>query len=172
MWHSLRALLVDGNLQAVTNRAAVHPRVLSLLTALTYDPDPLVSERALRAFGSCAQLIANRDPEYVRNHLRRLFWLMSDESGGFCPYAPELIGEVLASCPVDFDEFISPLIYLLDMEEEDAPRFRPGVLQAIGRLAQARPGVCAEASILVIPLLNDPNPQTRQLAGWCLEQLK
>jgi AraC family transcriptional regulator of adaptative response/methylated-DNA-[protein]-cysteine methyltransferase len=167
----LRDILITGDPAAIAGLARQHKRTLSLLTALTYDSDPIVAERAVRAFGPSAQAVANCDPEYVRNHLRRLFWLVSDESGGICPRAPELIGEILAFCPGAFDEFISPLIYLLDIEEEDVSLFRPSILRAIARLAFARPGACAAAVPLVTPLLNDPDPLTRQVASFCLEQL-
>ena len=34
------------------------------------------------ASGLAARIIARRDPEYIRNYLLRLSWLIDDESGG------------------------------------------------------------------------------------------
>jgi hypothetical protein len=131
----------------------------------------LLAWRAVQAFGVAAQRIAQTDPEYVRGHLRRQFWLLSDESGGIGWRAPELIGETLACCPGFFEEFVSPLIYVLDLEAEDAPRFRAGTLWAIGRIAPGRPGVARLALPLVLPCLEAADPQARGMALWCLGQL-
>lgn len=171
----MRARLIDllkaGQFDAIIQLAAENKRLLSLLTALTYHTDHLLAWRAVQAFGMAARRIAEADAEYVRNHLRRQFWLLSDESGGIGWRAPELIGETLARCPGFFEEFVSPLIYLLDLEEEDAPRFRPGVLWAIGRIAPDRPQIPALALPMVLPCLRDPNPQARGMALWCLGRM-
>jgi hypothetical protein len=145
--------------------------LLSLLAGLTYHPERLLAWRSVQAFGMAAQRIAEGDAETVRNHLRRQFWLVSDESGGIGWRAPELIGETLRRCPGLFEEFVSPLVYLLDMEAEDAPRFRPGILWAIGRIAPGRPAVASLALPMVLPCLQDADPQARGMALWCLDCL-
>ena len=92
------------------------------------------------ASGLAVRIIARRDPEYIRNYLLRLFWLINNESGGIGWRAPELIGEILYHCP-QFSQFFPMLISLLDLEE-DAPRFRVGTLWAIGRVAQVEREQC------------------------------
>jgi len=164
-------MLQTARFDAIVAIAAQNKRLLSLLTAQTYQPERLLGWRAVQAFGLAAQRIAASDAEYVRNHLRRLFWLLSDESGGIGWRAPELIGETLACCPGLFEEFVSPLVFLLDMEAEDAPRFRPGALWAIGRVAPGRPLVGELAPPLVLPCLADANPQARGMALWCLGRM-
>lgn len=164
-------LLQAAQFADIVELAAHNKRLLSLLTAQSYQPDRLLSWRAVQAFGLASQRIATYDAEYVRNHLRRQFWLLSDESGGIGWRAPELIGETLRGCPGRFEEFVSPLIYLLDMEAEDASRFRPGALWAIGRIAPGRPGVIPLALPLVLPCLSDADPQARGMALWCVQQL-
>jgi hypothetical protein len=167
----LRAWLADERDEAIIELAGRQKRALSWLTALTYDPDPLISWRAVEAIGLAASRIADDDPEFVRTHLRRLLWLLNDESGGIGWRAPEAIGEILRSRPECFTEFVPLLISLLDMEKEDAVRFRPGVLWAIGRLGQVMPGAVEPAIPWIIPCLDDSNPQTRGVAAWCLGQL-
>lgn len=162
-------LLEAAQFEAIVEFAAGNKRVLSLLTAQTYHPDHLIGWRAVQAFGMAAQRIAEGgDAEYVRNHLRRQFWLVNDESGGIGWRAPELIGETLRRCPGRYEEFVSPLVYLLDIEEEDAPRFRLGTLWAIGRIAPDRPPVVSLAPPLVLPCLQDADPEARGMALWCL----
>jgi hypothetical protein len=164
----LAELLRTAQFDAIAGLAGENRRLLSLLTAQTYQADRLQSWRAVQAFGVAAHRIAEQEAEFVRNHLRRQFWLLSDESGGIGWRAPELIGETLARCPGLFEEFVSPLIYVLDLEAEDAPRFRPGTLWAIGRVAPGRPQVARLAPPLVLPCLDDADPQVRGLALWCL----
>lgn len=167
----LNDLLQSARFDAIVELAARNRRLLSLLSARSCQADRLLSWRAVQAFGMAAQRLAQDDPEFVRGHLRRQFWLLSDESGGIGWRAPELIGETLARCSGLFDEFVSPLIYVLDMEAEDAPRFRAGALWAIGRIAPGRPQAARIAPPLVLPCLADADPQTRGMALWCLRSL-
>jgi len=62
--------------------------LLGQLTALSYDQEINVSKQAVRMTGLAAKIIAERDADYVRNYLLRLFWLVNDESGGICWKAP------------------------------------------------------------------------------------
>jgi hypothetical protein len=167
----LREWLANRRYADIVELAGRKKRVLSFLTALTYDPDPLISWRAVEAMGLAAGRIASEDPEFVRNHLRRLAWLLNDESGGIGWRAPEMMGEIVRNRPEQFGEFVPIILALLDMEEEDAARFRPGTLWAIGRLGEVIPGRVKAATAQIIPCLEDPNPQTRGLAAWCLGEL-
>ncbi|MFZ5821175.1 MAG: DVU0298 family protein [Chloroflexota bacterium] len=170
---TLRQWLLAGNYEPVVELARRKKRALSLLTALTYDQDAAVSDHAVTASGLAAKVIAGRDPEFIRNTLLRLFWLVNDESGGIGWRAPELIGEILYNCP-QFDQFFPMLISLLDLEEEDAPRFRAGTFRAIGRVAQT----ARQAMLPAIPYIQsllDGNamllPGEKETALQCLEQL-
>jgi HEAT repeat protein len=167
----LRNLLVDENYEAIVELAGRKKRVLSFLTALTYDPDPLINWRAIEAIGLAAGRMADDDPEFVRIHLRRLLWLLNDESGGIGWHAPEAMGEIVRNRPDQFAEYILIIISLFDMEEEDVVKFRPGILWAIGRLGQVMPNAVKPAIPWIIPCLDNSDPQTRGMAVWCLGQL-
>jgi hypothetical protein len=168
---TLKAWLTDANFSAVTRAAGSNKRVLSYLTALSYDPDVLLSWRAVEAMGMAASRIAESDPEYIRIHLRRLNWLLNDESGGIGWRAPELIGEILFRKPGLFADFIPLLVNLMDMEPEDRVRFKSGWLWALGRLAKVDVHSCREALPWILTFLTDPDPQVRGMAVWCLGQL-
>lgn len=170
---TLRQWLLDANFKPILELARRRKRVLSLLTGLTYDKDPIVSRQAIRASGLSARVIAETDPEYVRNYLLRLFWLVNDESGGVGWRAPELIGEILHHCP-EFGQFFPMLISLLDLESEDAPRFRAGTLWAIGRVAQTAKDAMLPALSQVQAILLDPemmDTDSKENASWCIAQL-
>lgn len=167
----LRNYLASYDLEAIGTLAVSQRRVLSYLVALTYEQDTLLAWRAVEAFGAAAARIADRDPEFVRVHLRRLFWLLSDESGGIGWRAPELIGEVLRQRPAQFTAFMPILASLLDMAAEDAGRFRAGTLWAIGRVAEKAPDPMQVALPWVASCLDNADPQVRGLAACCLGRL-
>jgi hypothetical protein len=167
---NLRQWLQEEEYTAIVKLAGKKKRILSSLTALTYDPNQAISNRAIIASGLAAKTIAEDNPDYVRNYLLRLFWLVNDESGGIGWRAPELIGEILHHCP-QFKQFFPMLISLLDLEAEDARRFRVGTLWAIGRVAQ----VAGEEILPALPRVRasmlDENPDTKNMARWCENQL-
>ncbi len=134
----IRGCLVHQNHSQILSLATHNKRILSYLTALTYDPQALIAWRAVSALGLAAGVIADRDPEYVRVHLRRLMWLLSDESGGIGWKAPEAMGEMIRSRPHLFNEFIPILIAVLDMEPEDVPSFRDRHIMGAGQAGSNR----------------------------------
>lgn len=167
----IRGWLSRADFPAIVDYAGGNRRILSFLTALTYDQDSLISWRAVEAIGSAASRIAADDPEYVRVHLRRLVWLLNDESGGIGWRAPEAMGEIIYHHPELFSAFIPILVNLMDMEPEDAVRFRIGWLWAMGRLAEVRPDDSRPALPTIIACLDDPDPQARGMAIVCLGKM-
>jgi len=113
--HVVRNWLLQGDFSSILEIAHRQKRILSLLTALTYDPDAQVSDRAIEATGLAAEHIARHDPEFVRNYILRLFWLANEESGGVCWRAPELIEKIIMACP-QFNYFHPMLTSLVDSE--------------------------------------------------------
>lgn len=153
--------------------AARRKRVLGDLVSLTYDADPLIAWRAVEAMGMAAARVAETNPEFVRGHLRRLRWLLSEESGGICRHAPQAMAEIVVRNPGLFDDYGPIVVSLLnDMAEEDlASGFRKAVLWAIGRLAPHTGAEIDEALPAITAGLDDPDPLVRGTAAWCLLRL-
>ena len=169
---TLQKWLSEANFVPILETAKKRKGILSQLTALSYKEDDEISERAIEVTGLAARIIAGRDPEYVRNYLLRLFWLINDESGGIGWRAPELIGEILYHCP-QFSQFFPMLISLLDLDEEDAPRFQAGTLWAIGRVAQVAKDAMLPALPQVQALISENQPigeDAKEKALWCIQQ--
>lgn len=169
----LRQWLLDADYAPVLEIAKNKKSILSQLTALTYEENKKISDHAIHATGLAARIIAGRDPEYVRNYLLRLFWLLNDESGGIGWRAPELIGEILYHCP-QFSQFFPMLISLLDLEKEDIPRFRAGTFWAIGRVAQVERDAMLPALPWIQTYLSSTettDTDTQKKAIWCISQL-
>ncbi len=169
---SVRQLLHQGQLEQIAEMAKTRRRVLKTLIALTYDEDPQICWRAVEAQGLAAARIVGDDPAYVREHLRRLLWLMTEESGGICWRAPEALAEVVHRMPALFAEYIPIVVSLMvELAEEDLEHFRPGTLWAIGRVGTLAGDHVQAVMPAIAAALEDPNPQSRGMAVWCLGEL-
>jgi len=169
---TLREHLVQGNLEEVAEMAMGRRKVLGTLLALTFDPDLEVVWRAIEAQGMAAERLSVKSPAYVREHMRRLYWLITEESGACFWRAPECMAECGARLPRLLDSHVPIAFHLIEtMEEEDLEHFRPGALWAVGRLIGVAeddlPGVLPR----VFEALSDPLSQSRGMAVWCLRQV-
>jgi HEAT repeat protein len=147
-------------------------RVLGSLITSTYDADTRISWRAVEALGAAASRIAEDDPDAIRHLLRRLLWLVNDESGGICWRAPEAMAEILWHQPILFADYVPIVTSLIEnLAEEDLEHFRAGTLWAIGRLAVAGADHIPHLIPMVSSALNDSNPRARGMAVWCLQEV-
>ncbi len=168
----VRALVRERRLDDVASLAEQNTRVLGLLVPMTFDTDPRVAWRAVEAMGAAAEAISERDPGCVREHLRRLFWLLSEESGGICWRAPEAMAEIVSRRPDLFADYVPVVTHLIvETAEEDLAHFRAGMLWAIGRLGPLAAGEVAEVLGSVTAALDHPDAQVRGMAVWCLGRL-
>ncbi len=171
MKKQIRQLLRHRDLDMLADLAGRKRRTLGLLVSLTFDADPLIGWRAVEAMGAAADRIADDDPDYVRQHLRRLHWLLSEESGGICWRAPEALAEIVRRRPLMFDDYVSIVVTLIgEMAEEDLTHFRPGILWAIGRLGPTAEKELDHAAPEINASLDHADPQVRGMAVWCLGQ--
>jgi len=172
MKRELRESLEQKKFEEIAEIAAKRKRTLGALMSLTYDADPRIAWRAAEAQGWAAAGIARANPEFVRSHLRRLHWLLSEESGGICRHSPQAMAEIVVRTNGMFADYGPITISLLtDMADEDlASGFRAAVLWAIGRLAPI--GRTDVEPILpeIAKSLKDPDPAVRGLAVWCILQ--
>ncbi|UCD24932.1 MAG: HEAT repeat domain-containing protein, partial [Gemmatimonadota bacterium] len=164
--------LCKKDFQGIAELAKRRKRVLPTLVSLTFDKEPLITWRAVEAIGIAATSVAAADPEFVRQQLRRLQWLISEESGGVCWRAPEAMAEIVRNNHHLFSDYIPIVITLIEtIEPEDLEHFRPGALRAIGRLADVAGDHVHSVLLAITDALSDTDPQARAMAVWCLGQL-
>jgi HEAT repeat protein len=156
-------LLAAFDLDSLERWAAVEPRAPRVLQSLLFDADELVRWRAVEALGRVAAVLARTGLEPVRELLRRVLWLMNDESGGLLWMGPEVMGAVLASVPALCGEFGVVLTSFLEEEP-----FRAGTRWALWRLSAVSPDVIREAAAELVPSLGDPDRAVRGLTALAL----
>ena len=160
---------MEGRLEEVAELSTVKKRVLGSLVALTFDSDPQVVWRAIEAMGMAVERLAPSHKGYVKEHMRRLYWLITEESGGVFWRAPECMAECAARLPGLFESHVTIAFHLLEtLEEEDLEHFRPGAIWAIRRLFHVAGADFPAVLPLVVDALSRPDPQARGMAVWCL----
>jgi len=168
----IRNFLMDRDFNAVLKWAETDQTPFKTLTSLLFDSDPLICWRTIDAFGRVAAVVADRDIKSIRRQLQRFLWLMNDESGGICWYAPEAIGEVIYNVPQLTNEY--GLILTSFLNEEP---FEGGVRWTIARLISRGnlPQELTDAFQLLIPRiaksLGSDNPKIRGNALLAMEAL-
>lgn len=172
MKRELRRLLAERRLDDVTTLAEGKRRALGKLVSLTFDRDPEIGWRAVEAMGVLAARLAVHDTEAVREHLRSLLWLLSEESGGICWHAPEAMAEIVSRSPVAFADFVPIIVHLIEeTAEEDLAHFRPGMLWAIGRLGATGAKEARDVLPTIVAALEHADAQVRGMAVWALGRL-
>ncbi len=133
---TIHQYLESNDLEAISLLAKTNRKVLSRLVRFAYDKETLTGWRAIKAIGLAAQAMLETDYEYLRDTCRKLLWSLSDESGGIGWSAPEILGEIVSADPARFDDLIPLIAEVYDIEEKV---FRPGILYALGRIAEKSP---------------------------------
>jgi hypothetical protein len=169
---TLRGLLEEGKLEEVAQFSTEKKRALGSLVALTFDADLQIVWRAIEAMGLAVKEVAKTNKRYAKEHMRRLYWLITEEAGAVFWRAPECMAECCVQLPNLFKSHIPIAFHLLEtLEEEDLEHFRPGTIWAIGRMVDLAREDLPTVLPLVVEALERPDPQARGMAVWCLGQV-
>ena len=140
-------------------------KVATILISFLYG-DELLMFRASEALGIVCGRLDEKDTEYVRNVLRKLFWHLNDESGAYCKGAPLAIGEIGRNAKRAFENFKNMTVSLLDNDEVE----KKYVIYAIGRAAENIKDAYPNPIEKLKPLLNEKD-EIRGYAVWALKKL-
>ncbi|MCD6162252.1 MAG: hypothetical protein J7K40_07545 [candidate division Zixibacteria bacterium] len=154
---AVRSILDDRNAKKLNQWAEKARNPHRILTSFIFDNDPLICFRAAEAIGITAILSARENMESVRRIIRRFFWMMNDESGNFCCYAPYAIGEIVRNVP----KLIAEYGHLLPPFLVEEP-FEKGTRLAIARIAEIDK-TCFSPTVTkkLIQTLDDNSPDIR-----------
>jgi HEAT repeat protein len=140
-------------------------RLIRDLQRLLYAVDLRARLRAAELLGKACAVIAQRDPGTVSRLLQGLFTSLSDTAASSWG-SLDAIGEIISQSPKQFAGYI-PQIYAWAKDKE----LLPEVLRVLGRISRIRPDLIRKATLHLIPLLEDENPQIRGHAVFLLGNL-
>jgi len=143
-------------------------QVVSPLIACLSDLDSDVKWRAVTAMGVVVPMLSETGMERARVIMRRLIWSLNSESGGIGWGAAEAMGEVMACHRQLAEEYAAILLSYIRKGESfiENESLQSGVLWALGRLGQVRPGLVRPEAALFIPFITSSHPEHRGLAAW------
>ena len=160
---TVRAFLEQRDLDGVVAWSDTIRSPFRPLLSHAYDSDELIRWRTVEAVARVAAKVSRSNHETVRELIRRLFWLMNDESGGLCRIAPELIGETLVRVPKLIEEY-APMLPSFLVEEP----FERGTHWALWRLSCLRSSLFANAADKLKRSLADADPAIRAYGALTL----
>lgn len=130
---------------------------------------------AILGFGPTVAHIANENMEYARVIIRRLMWMLNEESGGMAWGVPEGIAESLYHHAKLAEEYTHILVSYIrpDGNMLEYPPAQRGVAWGIGRLTTKEKErlLKLKAHEYLLPLLNSPDHITVGLTIWALGRL-
>ncbi|MBN1652548.1 MAG: hypothetical protein JXA30_02110 [Deltaproteobacteria bacterium] len=163
---SIRELLSARDEIAIKRWARQDRNPFRPLASLLFDPSALMRWRAIEALGWVAPIEFAKDPERVRRFIRRILWLMNDESGGVCWNGPEAIAEVIHAIPPLIEEYAR----LLPSFFAEEP-FELGSRWAVARVAQVEKQPFLSSVGLLFASLADPDAGIRAFSLVALKAL-
>ncbi len=163
----IKDALIEDDLDRIAAMAPGNKRVFGAIMALTYDKENVIAWRAIEAMGLAVATIAADNPGMARDIVRRLLWSVTEESGSIGWSAPEMLAEVVAQSPGQFSD-LPPIIMSLSEE----PPFLPGVLWAMGRLAEAGLSLPRDARAVITASLAAAEPGVRGMALWAASRAR
>lgn len=127
--------------------------------------DSLTRWRAVTGIGLVCRKLHRENPEAVRVVMRRLIWMLNDESGGIGWGASEAMAEIMVQIPEMADTYHRILVSYTDPDGNylEHPVLQRGLLWAIARMAAVCPAHVQGAAANLTPYLAAKDPEL--LAG-------
>ncbi len=149
-------------------------QVINPLFSFLLSSDEQIKWRAVSAIGEVVANLADKDMESARVLMRRLMWMLSDESGGIGWGAPESMGEIIASHEALAREYVSVLVSYVRkdgnfLEYEPLQR---GALWGLGRVAKVKPHIVQDAIPYLVSFLEASDATVRGMAAWTIGLLQ
>jgi len=142
-------------------------KTLSILISYLYS-DELYMFRAAEAIGYICRYIYREKPETVKEIIRRMFWYMNEENGGYCMGAPIVVGEIGRIMGEDFKDFINPTASLIENHELKMKY----LIYSIGRIGRRILEANLDLKDKLLKLLDYPDPETRAYTIKTIHELK
>ena len=162
----IKKLLTENKYHELNAMFPNKKKLVTLLISSTYDKKDVTAWKAMEAIGLITASVSEKDPDFVRDTVNRLLWMVRDESGGFGYSCPEILSEIVKNNP-ELCKDIATVVASFHEEE----MLTPGVMLAIGRIGNIHSYFNEYAAPIVTSYLDDPNPATRAYAAYAAGEL-
>ena len=159
----VKELVASRQLTSLVELAQKDKRVVGVLCALLFEQDDCFRWRAIESLGAVAAVVSHSSLRSVRELLRRLEWLMNDESGGAGWHSPEAMAAIVLNVPALIDDFGPLLGSYLDDE-----LLKRGAHWAVAAIAKVRPAMFSDKVDELTGSLKSPDPYVRGYAVLAL----
>lgn len=158
----IRRDVAENNLSDLLALADEDTRVIHELQRMLYTPDEHLRWKIIDMIGAVTRKVGEKRPDIVSKLITNL--LQSAASPGASPWgALETIGTIISMNPGLFGEFTKPLLSFLVHET-----LRKELVWAIGKIAEADPGLAKYAFRALSPFLDDEDPVVRGYTVWAV----
>ncbi len=162
----IKELVASRDLNGLVSMAKRDGLTIGVLSTLLYENDDLLRWRAIEALGSVAAEAARTNIASVRELLRKLEWLMNDESGGAGWHSPEAMAAIIVNVPEFFDTFG----VILGSYLNDEPLGR-AAHWAVAAMSEVRPDLFQDRIEELKGSLGSDDPWVRGYAVIALQHL-
>ena len=162
----IKKLLKESRYHELNDLFPDKRKLITLLISSTYDRKDIVAWRAMEAIGLITADISGGKPDFVRDVVNRLLWMLRDESGGIGWSCPEILGEIVKNNP-ELCKDIATVVASF----HDEKMLTSGVMLAIGRIGNIHTYFYDFAAPIVTSYLDDPDPATRAYAAYAAGEL-
>jgi hypothetical protein len=159
------ALLLQGDSKELLRLCQTDERYWHALRLYLYETDENLRWPAIEAVaGLMGRWWHEGSRERVYEYIRRLLWLLNDESGGMGWSAPETIAETIIRIPELLEQYGRIMIsYVLKGQG-----LLNGSLWAIGRLGKRVKEELCKYQDKVLAAFDSDEPETLALAAWAM----
>jgi len=102
----LEQAVKDSNTEVLEKELKNHPGLIRKVQRLLYHADEDVRWGAARTFGLAAEIF---ETEKMKDLIRQLVWMINEESGNNCWFAPQALGEIGRVKPELVEDFVECL---------------------------------------------------------------
>ncbi len=161
----LELLVSEFKTSEVLDLARSDHRVMRDLQRLLYSVDTLKRRRAAEILGKAVSLVAERDPDMAVTLLQGLFSSLTDTASSAWG-SIAAIGEIIGSSPERYGRYVPQLLMFTGRRE-----LLRDILDALRKIASAKPDLLRRYSVHFIPLLKDVSGAIRGITALLLGNL-
>ncbi|MFC1477686.1 DVU0298 family protein [candidate division KSB1 bacterium] len=127
----LEIFLRANKLEDLKDEYSNNPAIIRKLMGFLYHPELELRDAAARGFGMIARVMPM---EKLKDLLRRMMWMLNDESGSCSWHVPYAIGEIGFNNPEAIDGFIGCFSHYANDPDD---YLSTGVKRALKRIAES-----------------------------------